>query len=161
MAVPVRLHLLLGKTYFQPGDAVSATIQVRQPLTELLLSNSCIQGSSTCLSLAPVPACTTCLPRIVYQIANDAALDGRGDTHIRELSFQATGTERTDPNWIAQLYRPEHPAEKDGSRVSYGERMQMIGKAGRLPACRMHASVGHALSPVFMNAITAHSPHDI
>ena len=41
-----------------------------------------------------------------------------GPIRVRELSFQATGTERTDPNWISQLHRPEVKGELSDARVS-------------------------------------------
>lgn len=41
-----------------------------------------------------------------------------GVIHIRELSFQASGSERTDPSFIHRLHRPDVPIETSDARVS-------------------------------------------
>eukprot|EP00798_Chlamydomonas_sp_ICE-L_P012922 gene12922-5951_t len=70
----LKLLLLLNKGFYEPNEAVHATVQI-------------INDSE-----AGVPAV------------------------VRQLSFQASGFERTDPSWISKLYKPEFKAEKSESR---------------------------------------------
>ncbi|PNH02309.1 hypothetical protein TSOC_011724 [Tetrabaena socialis] len=67
--------------------------------------------------------------QVSVQICNDAdraSAEGQQGTsspqiiHIKELSFQACGSERTDPAFIHRLYRPEVPVEAVDSRSAGG-----------------------------------------
>ena len=48
------------------------------------------------------------------QVASDAS----ESTHIKEMTFYASGMERTDPAWISKLWRPECKPEAIENRVS-------------------------------------------
>jgi hypothetical protein len=52
-------------------------------------------------------------------VYNDDAESLGTPTHVKEISFQSTGVERSDPSWIsnAKLYRPEVKPDKPDARV--------------------------------------------
>ncbi|GLI59838.1 hypothetical protein VaNZ11_001826 [Volvox africanus] len=82
----LQVNLTLSKTYFLPGEVVQVCVQIFNNETE-----SALHEASRV--------------RPVQQVL-----------HIKELSFQANGSERTDSSFIYFLHRPEVPAEVVDSR---------------------------------------------
>ncbi|KAG2486186.1 hypothetical protein HYH03_015148 [Edaphochlamys debaryana] len=83
----LQVNLTLSKTYFLPGEVVQVSVQI-------------CNGAYTDASAV-----------------DDGGAQGAPQViHVKELSFQACGTERTDPSFIHRLHRPEVPVDVADSR---------------------------------------------
>lgn len=101
----LRLHILLNKVFYEPGEAVYCTAQV-------MLLNS-------------LRVCTRLTVDVYQQVYNDSDATEAAPAYVRELVFQSNGSERTDPNWIQKLFRPEAKIEQHEHRVGNSNAITM------------------------------------
>ena len=104
--VTMRIALLLNKAFYTPGESVLATVQVR------------VRLDSACDLVDRVLTRSGDAAQVVNEATDDQA---PRVARVTELTFRASGTERTDPSWISSLFRKELKTEAVENRVGHAE----------------------------------------
>ncbi len=140
----LRLHLVLYKVTFVPGERVVCSVQVRRSKQEGRKQEGLARSARAAAELnESIATMVRCWP----QLYNEAGEDGRGGVaaDIKQLVVTSVGQERTDTHWVRRLHRPEVPPEPSGEPRVSSKCQLALARARRWPRARRGGRVDAAL----------------